>query len=41
VLTPAESEAAVREAIAAVPGVLRTISAQPGQGARVVSELDA
>jgi diphosphomevalonate decarboxylase len=41
VLTPAESEAAVREAIAAVPGVLRTISARPGQGARVVSELDA
>ena len=36
VLTPAERAAEVAAAIARVPGVLRTITAHPGEGARVV-----
>jgi len=36
VLTPAAGVAAVTEAIARVPGVLRTIAARPGEGARLV-----
>ena len=38
VLTTAERLDAVRDYVAAVPGVLRTIVAEPGEGARVVAE---
>lgn len=38
ILTPTASEASVREAISRVPGVLRTISARPGEGARLAVE---
>jgi diphosphomevalonate decarboxylase len=37
VLVPAEHEATLADRLRAVPGVLRTIAARPGQGARLVS----